>query len=230
METEYFDIAQRVLAALVAGGIIGFERNFHGRPAGFRTHILVATSSALLMLVTVYQWRLLETAPIDTLRVDPTRMAQGIMTGIGFLGAGVIVKEGLSVRGLTTAASIWMTASIGILLGLGFYFAGALGTGLAVGTLSLFRWIEDKTPALHYARLAVRFVRQEALSESALKELVVQHGMSAAHARYHLEDAGQYFSYELTIRTYDPTNFERLASALQTVPGVAEFHIQPTGD
>ena len=76
----------------------------------------------------------------------------------------------------------------------------------------------------------MRFVRQEALSESALKELVVQHGMSAAHARYHLEDAGQYFSYELTIRTYDPTNFERLASALQTVPGVAEFHIQPTGD
>ena len=74
-------------------------------------------------------------------------MAQGIMTGIGFLGAGVIFKEGLSVRGLTTAASIWVTAAIGILVGIGFYFAAALGALIVLSILSLFRWIENRLPS-----------------------------------------------------------------------------------
>src|SRR4029434_7555006 len=111
----------RILAAVVAGAIIGYERSYHARPAGFRTHTLVCTASSLLMLVTVYEAHWVRAAA-DLVRLDPTRMAQGIMTGIGFLGAGVIIKEGLSVRGLTTAASIWITAAIGILAGIGFYF------------------------------------------------------------------------------------------------------------
>ena len=79
-------------------------------------------------------------------------MAQGIMTGIGFLGAGVIFKEGLTVRGLTTAASIWITAAIGILAGIGFYFPVIVATVLTLGTLSVFRWIEAKMPVQFYAR------------------------------------------------------------------------------
>ena len=80
------------------------------------------------MLVTVYQNEWMTHVAIDAIRTDPTRMAQGIMTGIGFLGAGVIFKEGLTVRGLTTAASIWMTASIGILVGVGFWMPAIFGT------------------------------------------------------------------------------------------------------
>jgi putative Mg2+ transporter-C (MgtC) family protein len=91
-------IIGRVAGALVVGAMIGFERTFHGRPAGFRTHALVCLASSLLMLVTVYQLHWMTEVPIDTIRADPTRMAQGIMTGIGFLGAGVIFKEGLTVR------------------------------------------------------------------------------------------------------------------------------------
>lgn len=97
--------------------------------------------------------------------VDPTRMAQGIMTGIGFLGAGVIVKEGLSVRGLTTAASIWVTAAIGILTGIGFYFAAGIGAVLTLGTLSVFRWIESKIPTEFYANFSVRFARESSVIE-----------------------------------------------------------------
>jgi putative Mg2+ transporter-C (MgtC) family protein len=89
-------IVVRVLAALVVGASIGFERTFHGRPAGFRTHALVCLASSLLMLVTVYQNQWMTVVPLDAIRTDPTRMAQGIMTGIGFLGAGVIFKEGLT--------------------------------------------------------------------------------------------------------------------------------------
>ena len=107
---------------MLAGGLIGLERSFHGRPAGFRTHALVCLASALLMTVTAFQSVWIPEADLELFRTDPTRMAQGIMTGIGFLGAGVIFKEGLNVRGLTTAASIWITAAIGILVELDFIF------------------------------------------------------------------------------------------------------------
>jgi uncharacterized membrane protein YhiD involved in acid resistance len=137
---EEIVILMRVLAAVAVGASIGFERTFHGRPAGFRTHALVCLASSLLMLVTVYQNQWMTVMPLDAIRTDPTRMAQGIMTGIGFLGAGVIFKEGLTVRGLTTAGSIWITAAIGILLGIGFYFAATVGGAATLAVLAAFRF------------------------------------------------------------------------------------------
>ena len=101
MENDFFVIAQRMLLAVLAGGLIGLERSFHGRAAGFRTHTLVCLASALLLLLTDSRLILIS----DAVRMDPLRTVQGIMTGIGFLGAGVILKEGASIRGLTTAAS-----------------------------------------------------------------------------------------------------------------------------
>ena len=126
---EYLEIAVRLGSAWAAGSLIGLERSFHGRPAGFRTHALVCLASALLMLLTAYQGLWLKDVSSESIRADPTRMAQGIMTGIGFLGAGVIFKEKLTIRGLTTAASIWMTAALGILYGIGFYYPAILVTG-----------------------------------------------------------------------------------------------------
>src|SRR5213595_1074806 len=158
-------IIGRVVGALVIGALIGFERTFHGRPAGFRTHSLVCIASAILMIVTVYQHQWMTLLEHDAIRTDPTRMAQGIMTGIGFLGAGVIFKEGLSVRGLTTAASIWITAAIGVLMGIGFYFPAVLATLLTLGILSLFRWIEARMPAHSYAHFVIRFDRDKVLNE-----------------------------------------------------------------
>jgi putative Mg2+ transporter-C (MgtC) family protein len=109
---------------------------------------------------------------MERVSVDPTRMAQGIMTGIGFLGAGMIMKEGLSVRGLTTGASIWITSAIGILVGIGFYFPGALTVALALGTLSLFRWIESQIQSLQYAQFILKFAREHTMSETELRMLV----------------------------------------------------------
>lgn len=103
MNTDTADILIHLIVAMVAGGLIGLERSYYGRPAGFRTHTLVCMASSLLMLVTIYQRDWFPAGIIETVRIDPTRMAQGIMTGIGFLGAGVIMKEGASIRGLTTA-------------------------------------------------------------------------------------------------------------------------------
>jgi len=155
MTQEFLIIMARIGAGLLVGGLIGLERSLHGRPAGFRTHALVCVASALLMLVTVYQSEWMTAVPLDAIRTDPTRMAQGIMTGIGFLGAGVIFKEGLTVRGLTTAASIWITSALGILVGIGFYSAASVGTVATLLVLSAFRRIERALPSEFYAHHTV---------------------------------------------------------------------------
>lgn len=230
METDYGITILRLFLAMLAGAALGLERTYHGRPAGFRTHTLVCMASALLMQFTVYQWNLLGDAPLETVRVDPTRMAQGIMTGIGFLGAGVIIKEGLTVRGLTTAASIWMTASIGIVIGMGMYVSGFISTLAAGVVLSLFRWIEHHTPTLRFARLTVCFKRAEHLSESALNEVLTERRIESTNPSYYLEEGGKVYRHQMTIRTLDAANFERLAETLNNMDKVVEFSIRPTGD
>ena len=220
----------RVLGAVVVGALIGFERTFHGRPAGFRTHALVCVASALLMLVTVYQNQWMTVVPLDAIRTDPTRMAQGIMTGIGFLGAGVIFKEGLTVRGLTTAASIWITAAIGILLGIGFYFAASLGALVTLAILAAFRFIEQRLPSEFYARHSVSFDRGAVMAEDELRRLVATHGFSIANLSYHLRDAGKVFEYTMVIKSRDPRSADTLSRELSESPQVLEFRIDPTGD
>lgn len=230
MNPDIWQIATHLASALLAGGIIGLERSYHGRPAGFRTHTLVCVASSLLMLVTVYQQKWLPGVPLETIRTDPTRMAQGIMTGIGFLGAGVIFKEGLSVRGLTTAASIWITAAIGILMGIGFYLPAIMGTVLTLTTLSLFRWIESRIPAHFYAQHFIRFDRDKAMSKEELERFLLGHGFTIANLSYRLSDDGIFFEYRMVIRTNDPENLSLLAVALRDLALVRTFRISPTGD
>jgi putative Mg2+ transporter-C (MgtC) family protein len=220
----------RIVGALAVGAAIGFERSFHGRPAGFRTHALVCVASSLLMLVTVYQNEWMTQVAIDAIRTDPTRMAQGIMTGIGFLGAGVIFKEGLTVRGLTTAASIWMTASIGILVGVGFWMPAIFGTIATLVVLSAFRIVEDKLPSEFYAHHHLRFKRDAVMGEQELRKLVGGHGFSIANLSTRLIEDGQFFEYRMVIRSRDKSSAQALSQHLLGLPDVIEFRISPTGD
>jgi putative Mg2+ transporter-C (MgtC) family protein len=229
MEIDTHMILSRLLLAMLAGGIIGLERAIHGREAGFRTHTLVCVSSSLLMLLMVNQWQLVPPQYLDTIRTDPTRMAQGIMTGIGFLGAGVIIKEGLTVRGLTTAASIWMTAAIGIVIGMGFYLPALISTLITIITLSMFRWIEAKIPSMKYAQLSVRFLRgNQYADEDSLRGLISEHNIKSFEAGYQLGDQGRGFQYQMTLRTTDIKNFRRLAQSLMDMDDVHEFRITPS--
>ena len=223
-------IVGRLAGALVIGAMIGFERTFHGRPAGFRTHALVCLASALLMLVTVYQLHWMTEVPLDTIRADPTRMAQGIMTGIGFLGAGVIFKEGLTVRGLTTAASIWITAAIGILVGIGFWYAAILGAVATLIVLALFRFIEAHLPSEFYAHHMLRFARDHVMSEQDMHKLIRDHGFTIANLSSRLTEGGQLFEYRMTIKSRNRNNAEALSQHLRGLPEVLEFRIAPTGD
>lgn len=225
----YKEIARHLLFAMVAGGLIGLERSFHGRPAGFRTHTLVCLASSLLMLVTLYQGVWFEQDSKGNVTMDPTRMAQGIMTGIGFLGAGVIFKEGLTVRGLTTAASIWMTASIGVLMGIGFYFPAVLATVLTLATLVLLHRVERVVPTHIYAQLTVRFDRLKAMPEADLRQLLKAHGFTIANLSYRLEE-GDAFEYRMMLRTMRAKNLGALARTLGSQKVVEQFRLSPTGD
>lgn len=230
MDPELLAITIHLLAALAAGGAIGLERSYHGRPAGFRTHSLVCLASSLLMLVTLYQRSWLPGIPLETIRTDPTRMAQGIMTGIGFLGAGVIFKEGLSVRGLTTAASIWMTAAIGILMGIGFYIPAVLATTLTLITLSLFRWVEAKLPSHSYAHFYVRFDRANVMAEEKLVGFLQDRKFTIANMSHRLSDDGLTFEYRMMIRTTATGTLAELSTALRQITDIRAFRISPTGD
>jgi putative Mg2+ transporter-C (MgtC) family protein len=223
-------MAMRIVGALFIGGLIGLERSFHGRPAGFRTHSLVCVASAILMLVTVYQNEWMTQVAVDAIRTDPTRMAQGIMTGIGFLGAGVIFKEGLTVRGLTTAASIWVTASIGILIGIGFWFPALLGTAATLTVLGLFRLIENRLPSEYYAHHHVRFRRPAVMPEAKLRELIGGHGFTIANLSTRLIGDGNVVEYRMVIRSRGRANAQALTQHLLALDEVIEFRISPTGD
>lgn len=126
----------RLLLAAVAGGLIGFEREMRGRQAGFRTHMLVCLGSALVMIVSAQvalsRWPHAEGVEVS---VDPARIAYSVMTGIGFLGAGAIIKHGTAIRGLTTAAALWCVAAIGLAAGLGMYTIMAVSSALVLVVL-----------------------------------------------------------------------------------------------
>jgi putative Mg2+ transporter-C (MgtC) family protein len=226
---DHATIALHLGAAVIAGGIIGLERTYHGHPAGFRTYALVCVASSLLMLVSLYEWE--ASSPgmsLGGIGAGPSRMAQGIMTGIGFLGAGVIFKEGLSVRGLTTAASIWVTAAIGIMLGIGLYFPAGLATALTLGILSLFRTLEDRIPRHVYAQYHISFDRNNVMPEDMVRKLVVDHGFEIANMSYCINHAGL-FEYRMDIRTTNPGNASTLARILREKESVREFGIWTTG-
>ncbi|MFA4981160.1 MAG: MgtC/SapB family protein [Candidatus Omnitrophota bacterium] len=137
MLTNWVMLFRLVLAAVLSGAI-GFEREFHGRAAGFRTHILLCVGSTLVMLTSIHMFDVYSSkAPID-----PARIAAGVITGIGFLGAGAIMHYRSSVRGLTTAASLWVAAGIGLAVGSGLYFGAVVTAALTLIALMIFSRLE----------------------------------------------------------------------------------------
>ncbi|MBU1006316.1 MAG: MgtC/SapB family protein [Candidatus Omnitrophica bacterium] len=131
-------VVLRLIIGAILGGLVGFEREMHNKKiAGFRTHILVCVGSTLIMLVSIYIFE----AYSGIAPADPARIAAGVVTGIGFLGAGTIIRSGSSVMGLTTAASLWTVSGIGLAVGCGFYIAGIVATVIVLASLYILRLI-----------------------------------------------------------------------------------------
>lgn len=230
MENELAGTILRLTLALAAGGIVGLERSFHGRTAGFREHTLVCISSCMLMLLADYHVHHLSGPVRDTAFLDPTRMAQGIMTGIGFLGAGAIVKDGPSIRGLTTAASIWMIAAIGIMLGMGYYLAAVAATIATFNINYVFRLMESRLRLEVYAQVHLRFARDNCLAESDVRRLLLEQECMPSGFSYALAGEGRWFDYHLQVKTLDKTKLAVLAEKLAGLPNVVEFAIAPKSE
>lgn len=220
-----------IVAAVVAGGLIGLERERRGHPAGLRTHILVALASALLMLSAVHQleWFGPHT-PMDVVRIDPVRMAHGILTGIGFLCAGVIFRQGLSVHGLTTAASLWTTSALGTLYGVGAYGLAVGGTATTLVVLGGLRWVDQHLPQGFVVRLKVRYARGGDLPDPAFRALLKDLDLRPTTVAHRLLEEGEIIELGATLRGTGDIQTEKLARRLDADPRVRGYEIEPRED
>ncbi len=218
------EIAVNLCAAWVAGSLVGLERSHNGRAAGFRTHAIVALAAAAAMAIT-FEPQLVPAALLGGGRLDPGRIAQGIMTGVGFLGAGVIFKEGVSVQGLTTAAAIWATSAIGLLMGLGMHAVGALVTGAVLVTLILFRWFEAVMPERVYALMVLRYHAGMAPTEAALLAEMERLDVSLSNLSYGLQRDGELFEFQGMAQTGHRDGLSKLAARLRETKGLTEFQL-----
>jgi putative Mg2+ transporter-C (MgtC) family protein len=222
--TEH-ELLLRPLLALVAGGLVGLERSFQGRAAGLRTYALVSFASALLVGIA----QSLGSAPGDA-NTNVARVIQGIVTGIGFLGAGVIIKEGFTVRGLTTAASVWVVSAIGVAFGAGFLLEGAVAVVLTVGALSLLRIVENRLHVQLYVHCHVAFRRHERRDEAWLRAFVKEHGFAIADLGYRLDASANLFEYQIVMWSHDKDAVPSLGRALLEDEAVSDFTISPSRD
>ncbi len=224
------DVVLKLLLAVIIGGLIGLDRAYQGRAAGFRTHILVCLASTTLMLLIEYPWTVYGQESEQWIRVDPTRIAQGIMTGIGFLGAGVIIQDKQVVRGLTTAASIWITAALGIMVGAGLYFPAVLAAILTLVALTVFNRLIQWLPMRHFASLAISFKRHESMSEQQLVELLARHGAVLSKTAYRLDNDGNSLSYQMTIRLKQLAGMQAITDELLMQDHVQAFSLRLISD
>lgn len=212
--------------ALVAGSVVGLERSYNGRVAGFRTHALVAIAAATAMTVVHSPSLLSSAAPGATAAGDATRVVQGVMTGVGFLGGGVIFKEGANIQGLTTAASIWATAAIGLLCGIGLWPTALFAAVLVLIVLTLMRYVEALVPARVRAEGAFRFVAADAPTQHDFLQLLGGHGVVVSDISYRLLDGGATFEYRAQIDDRSGHAFDALAQRLRTsIPPLKEFEL-----
>jgi len=222
------DLFWPCMGALAAGSAIGYEREFRARAAGFRTHALVALASALLMLASQHQveWAG-STIPAEVMRVDPARMAHGILTGIGFLCGGVIFKAGFSVHGLTTAASLWTTAALGVLFGVGFLGLAIGGTLLTLVILTGFRLVDRYMPSQTVADARFKFTRSGAPSAQEFCALLSDAKVHFGEVAHHMTDRGEVIEYGGVLKAHRRMDLDDIARRLAADGRAIGYSIEP---
>ena len=222
-----------LLGALMLGLLVGYERSYHGRAAGMRTYGIVCMASAALTVFAGfpgYWWGGHGTTTLVGLAgSDPTRVVQGIVTGVGFLGAGVIMKEGLSISGLTTAASIWASSAIGVLVGVGFFGAAIL---LSVLSASLMMWgpkLEMRLPSRRAIGVTLTFEPGHEPREASLKDTIRAWGFTVAEGSLQISAHQHKVSWQFVMVALrsrpDPSSLFELSRGLRSLDGVDSLQI-----
>jgi len=218
-----------ILGALLLGLLVGYERSYRGRAAGMRTYGLVCMASCALTVMTGFpeMWHGGHLSPLVT-AIDPGRVIQGIVTGVGFLGAGVIMRDGLNISGLTTAASIWAVAAIGVLVGVGFYSAAIT---LTLFSAALMMWgakIDHFLPSRHAAAVHLYFRPGFVPSESDLERIILSNGYSIAKGSFTIARQDTKHEWRFVVVSLGRGkggSLINLSRTLSTAEGVENFHI-----
>jgi putative Mg2+ transporter-C (MgtC) family protein len=221
------DMVPHLIEAIIAGGLIGLERTYTGRSAGFRTMALVAFTSALIINLCSFPSFWHGTGQTISL-MDPSRVVQGLLAGVGFIGGGVIIKDGANVRGLTTAATIWAVSAIGVLFGLGQYITGGLATLITFCVLVAFLKIEKMLPKHQHMQGVVAFSKGEVLSQQELTKLLEGEAMQVADIAYAGNQGADIFEYRMVLSTTDSKAAPRLAERFARMPNVKTFSLVPS--
>ena len=224
-------IGMNLIGALLLGLLVGYERSFHGRAAGMRTYGLVCMASAALTVIAGYAGLWYGGQGTDSMSVDPTRVIQGIVTGIGFLGAGVIMKEGFTISGLNTAASIWASSAIGVLVGIGFYAAAILLAVLCALTMSVLYRLEHRLPSRSGVAIEVRFEKNFVPSEEVLRRVSLERGYDIGRGSLSIRFSDGQPEWHFIAVARDKrkgTGVSDLAKMMSCYKGVESFRITPT--
>lgn len=221
-----FTLLGRLALAAMLGGMLGFEREIHGRPAGFRTHLLVTVGACLMMGVAeFYYQKYARLNPVGPIRIDPGRVAAQIVTGIGFLGAGAIIKDGSAVRGLTTAACLWVAAGIGMAVGIGLYVPALATTAMTVGFLMFLKHAEKRLAKDRYANLTV-FYESDPAARSRLETYFADKSLRLAETAVEKDTASGVIRCDFVIARFGRLVPGKLVDEISALPGVRKVRIR----
>ncbi|MEI6863092.1 MAG: MgtC/SapB family protein [Candidatus Omnitrophota bacterium] len=206
----------RLIMAVVLSGIIGFEREFHGRAAGFRTHILLCIGSTLVMLTSIHIFDVYNAM----VPCDPARMAAGVVTGIGFLGAGTIMHSKSSVKGLTTATSLWVVAGIGLAVGSGMYFASIATTVITMVTLFFFSRMEHAMIRKDWYKTLIIESREGVTQIKGAREVLAEYGVRVTDFEVERSEDGTSMVLEIGVRLSTSRNDDNIVQDILKLEGV----------
>jgi putative Mg2+ transporter-C (MgtC) family protein len=222
------DLAVRMLLAAILGAAIGLEREIHEHPAGMRTHLLVSLGSAIFTVLSIYGFEGVGSGSVSP-TVDPTRIAAQVVSGIGFLGAGAILKYGTSIRGLTTAASLWTAAAIGMAAGAGEWIIAAVGTFIVIFSLWPLNALVERMhrPGARSIKLRLEVSRLEAVGD--VSRLLADRRVEIAGINSQRTGKGRY-EVELELRMPPAIRPQDVLGAITQIPDVELLESSAPGE
>ncbi len=221
----HLELLVRILVGTLLGGAIGYERDLHGRPAGLRTHAIVALASATFMVVSTRFVYFQHYTKDDLVAIDPSRIAASVVSGIGFLGAGAILRDGITIRGLTTAAGLWLVAAIGMAAGGGMYVESVFATVVGLAALTLLRRFEDRGLKITRRRLSLAIDPSRA-SMPAIVDRLAKLGATLKQEEYERQTGGGQTSATFELRLPATFDLQTLVDALERDDAVRGVRIQ----
>ncbi len=219
MDSADIQMAGRLCLAGLLGGLVGLEREIHSQPAGLRTHMIVSLGACLIMLVSIHM------ADLTPSKADPGRIAAQVVAGVGFLGAGAIMRSGLSVRGLTTAACLWTVAAIGLAVGCGFWRAAVVTTALTLVATILFQKVERRFSMGKAVRRFVVHAKDSATLVSQLERVMHQAGIGIKEVDLQRDLVEKKLQVSITAVCSEKADIDKLSRAFSALPDVEKVEI-----